>query len=115
MKLIIAVIQPTRLRSVQTALGKCGVERITILDSQEFPSEIAEVPIVRGEEMRARVRRKITIELAVNDDFVDRAVNAIFRAARTGKLGNDGDGKIFVLPLAEAIQLSPLVRGKGAI
>ena len=115
MKMIVAVIQPTRLRNVQQALGQCGVERMTILDAQEFPWHGAEVPIVSGARKRAEVRRKVTIELAVNDDFVDRAVDAIYKAARTGKLGNDGDGKIFVLPLAEAIQLSPVVRGKGAI
>ncbi len=115
MKLIVAVIQPTKLRAVHEALEKIGVDRLTISDGQEFASHEDHVFISRGLETRATMFRKINLEIAVNDDYVERTINAIETAAKTGKLGNDGDGKIFVLPLAEAIQFSPEKRGKEAI
>jgi len=114
-KLIIAVIQPTKLRAVQQALSTVGVERMTITDSQEFPRLGGRVPITRGVEHRADVSRKVNLEIAVNDDFVEKTIEAICTAAKTGQLGNDGDGKIFVLPTSEAIQLTPDRRGKSAI
>ena len=115
MKMILAVIQPTKLRAVQEALFKVGVERITISDSQEFVE--AEEPVIggRANEYSARIHRKITLEIAVNDDFVDKTIATICEVAKTGTLGNDGDGKIFVLPLGEAIQFSPETRGQSAI
>ena len=115
MKLIIAVIQPTKLRAVHEELSKIGVERLTISDAQEFASSEDRVRITRGEATGATMFRKINLEIAVNEDYVERTIEAIEKAAKTGKLGNDGDGKVFVLPLAEAIQFSPEKRGKEAI
>ena len=115
MKFIVAVIQPTRLRAVKQALVHVGVERITICDSQEFAKHIDRQPFYRGLEYRTNILRKITLEIAVNDDFVERTIETIERVARTGSHGTDGDGKIFVLPLAEAIHVSPDERGPGAI
>ncbi len=115
MKLIIAVIQPTKLRAVKEALAEIGVGRITICDSQEFAQGEGRVPIYRGIPNRTDVHRKITLEIAVNDDFLGRAVDTIIQVARTGQRGNDGDGKVFVLPLVEAIQFSPETRGPGAV
>lgn len=115
MKMIVAVIQPTKLRAVERALATVGVERFTIVDSQELARHGGRVPISRGVEYRTDILRKITLEIAVNDDFVERTIDTICQVAKTGKLGNDGDGKIFVLPMDQAVQLSPDRRGPGAI
>jgi len=109
------VIQPTKLRAVKQALTKVGVERVTICDSQEFARHTGRIPLYRGVPYRADILRKITLEIAVNDDFLDRTVEVIERVARTGRRGYDGDGKIFVLPLDQAIQFAPETRGPGAI
>ena len=115
MKMILAVIQPTKIRAVQEALQKFGVERITICDSQVYARDEGEIPIFRGVPNRAELLRTVTLEIAVNDDFLARTVETICDVARTGRAGNDGDGKIFILPLEEAIQFSPEQRGPGAI
>ena len=107
MKLIIAVIRPTKLRAVHEELARIGVERLTISDAQEFASSEERVFISRGGATGATVFRKINLEIAVNEDYVERTIDAIEKAAKTGKLGNDGDGKVFVMPLVEAIQFSP--------
>ena len=115
MKMIIAVIQPTRLRAVQEALAKVEVTRITICDGQEFAKREDKVPIYRGQTPDTKILRKIVLEIAVNDDFLDVAVDTILNVARTGHRGNDGDGKVFVLPMHDAVQFSPVVTGKGAV
>ena len=115
MKMIIAIIQPTKLRAVKEALAQISVGRVTICDSQEFAHADARVPIYRGIQIRADVLRRITLEIAVNDDFVDRTVDTILQAARTGVQAAERDGVIFVLPLDQAVQFDPESRGPGAI
>jgi nitrogen regulatory protein PII len=115
MKLIIAVIQPTRFRAVQAALIRQGVERVTVCDSQEFRSMEGRPPIFRGVRFESDVLRKITLEIAVNDDFLERTIATLETVGRTAIHGADGDGKIFVLPLCEAIHFHPEKRGPGAI
>ena len=115
MKLLIAVIQPTRLRALQEALTKVGVDRVTVCDAQEFAKREDKVPVYRGRSPETDIFRKISLEIAVNDDFLETAIETIRNVARTGQLGNDGDGKIFVLPLGETVQLSSEDRGKSAI
>jgi nitrogen regulatory protein P-II 1 len=115
MKMIIAVIQPSKVRAVKGALEAIGIPRITICDSQEFARYTGRDPIYRGVEYRADILRKITLEIAVNDDFLERAIEIIQRVGRSGAYGSDGDGKIFVMPLAQAIEFHPEKRGPGAI
>lgn len=115
MKIIIAVIQPTRLRALTEALSRVGVTRYTICDAQEFAKREDKIPIYRGMETQSSVVRKVTLEIAVNDDFLDITVDTIIRIARTGHRGNDGDGKVFVLPLDETIHFFPETRGKSAV
>ncbi len=115
MKMIIAVIQPTRLRAVQEALTRVGVERVTICDAQEFAKREDKLPVYRGNSPATTVFRKVALEIAVNDDFLQATVDTIINVARTGHRGNDGDGKVFVLPMDEAVQFSPETRGKSAI
>lgn len=115
MKMVIAVIQPTKLRSVQEALERAGVERITICDAQGFGRQRGQKEMYRGVEYKANLLRKVTLEIAVNDDFLEKTIDIIAQVARTGTEGEIGDGKIFVLPIEEAIQIDSAVRGKQAI
>ena len=113
--MIFAVIQPTKLRAVKHALTGIGVTRITICDSQEFAKHVGREPVYRGMEYRTDVLRKITLQIAVNEDFLDRTIETIEMVAKSGPQGNDGDGKIFIMPLSDAIIYSPETRGPGAI
>lgn len=115
MKLIFAIIQPTKLRAVQEALYEAGVERITICDSQGFGRQKGQTAMYRGVEYRSYMLRKIMLEIAVNDDFLEKTIDIVTKCAKTGPEGNIGDGKIFVLPLEETIQISPALRGPGAV
>ncbi len=118
MKLVIAVIQPTKLRALKQALTQIGVKRITICDSQEFAKHVDREPVYRGMEYRTDILRKLTLEVAVNDDFLQKTIETIESVARTGTLGDegsDGDGKIFVMNLDEAVSYHPETRGPGAI
>lgn len=115
MKLVVAIIQPTKLKPVQEALAKVGVERMTVCDAQGFGRQKGHTERYRGVEYKTQLLRKITLEIAVNDDFLDRTVETIISVARTGPEGNLGDGKIFVLPMEQAIQIGGVERGPGAI
>ena len=115
MKMIVAIIQPTKLRPVQEALQRIGVERMTVCDAQGFGRQKGHTETYRGIEYTTQLLRKVTLEIAVNDDFLDRTMKTIIEVARTGPEGNIGDGKIFVLPMDEAIQIGGLDRGPGAV
>jgi len=115
MKLVVAIIQPTKLQAVQEALVKVGVERMTVCDSQGFGRQKGRTETYRGVEYKTHLLRKIALEIAVNDDFLERTLDTIINVARTGPEGNIGDGKIFVLPMEQAIQVGGRERGPGAI
>jgi len=115
MKLVIAIIQPTKLDAVQEALRRLGVSRFSVGDAMGYARQRGLEPTYRGNEYKANLLRKVAIEIAVNDDFLERAIDCIEQVARTSKEGNIGDGKIFVLPMDEAVQLSDGQRGPGAI
>jgi nitrogen regulatory protein P-II 2 len=115
MRLILALIQPTKLKAVQEALAKIGVERMTVCDAQGFGRQKGQAAMYRGAEYKTNLLRKIALEIAVNEDFVQPTIDTITQAARTGPDGNIGDGKIFVLPVEEVIRLSDTVRGPEAV
>ena len=115
MKLVVAIIQPTKLKPVQEALAKVGVERMTVCDAQGFGRQKGHTETYRGVEYKTQLLRKVTLEIAVNDDFLDRTLDTIISVARTGPEGSFGDGKIFVLPMEQAIQIGGKERGPGAI
>lgn len=115
MKLVVAIIQPTKLKPVQEALAKIGVERMTVGDAQGFGRQKGHTETYRGVEYKTQLLRKVTLEIAVNDDFLERTVETIISVARTGPEGSFGDGKIFVLPMEQAIQIGGKERGPGAI
>lgn len=115
MKMIIAIIQPTKLTAVKEALAKVGVERLTICDAQGYGRQRGQTAMYRGIEYKTNLLRKIALEIAVNDDFVDRTIDTIISIARTGPEGNIGDGKIFIVPLAESIRIGDTTRGPEAV
>jgi nitrogen regulatory protein P-II 1 len=115
MKLILAIIQPTKLAAVREALQRVGVERMTVCDSQGFGRQRGQTATYRGIEYKTNLLRKVSLEIVVNDDFLERAVDTILQVARTGSEGNIGDGKIFILPADEAITIDNETRGPSAV
>ncbi|MCG8586180.1 MAG: P-II family nitrogen regulator [Pirellulales bacterium] len=115
MKLILAIIQPTKLKAVREALVKVGVERMTVCDAQGFGRQRGQTVTYRGNEYATNLLRKVTLEIVVNDDFLERTIDTISDVARTGPEGTIGDGKIFVMPADESISLAGEVRGPEAV
>jgi nitrogen regulatory protein P-II 1 len=115
MKLLLAIIQPTKLSAVRDALVEVGVERMTVCDSLGYARQRGRTATYRGVEYQVNMLRKISLEIWVNDDFVERTIETLLRAARTGSEGQIGDGKVFVFPTEEAIAIGSGVRGPGAI
>jgi len=115
LKLITAIIQPTKLRAVKEALEKAGVERMTVCDAQGFGRQRGQTEMYRGVEYKTFLLRKVVLEIAVNDDFLQRTIDTIVNVARTGAEGNIGDGKIFVQPMEEVIQIGGTARGPEAV
>ena len=99
MKLIIAIIQPNKLEAVKAALTEVEVFRLTVMDCQGFGRQKGQREVYRGHEFAINLVRKVQLQIAVNEDFVEPTVAAIIRAARTGDEGEIGDGKVFVLPM----------------
>jgi nitrogen regulatory protein PII len=115
LKLVIAVIQPTKLNAVREALEKLEVTRLTVCDAQGFGRQRGRTEMFRGHEYATALLRKVVLEIFVNDDFLDRTIETICNTARTGVEGTIGDGKIFVLPADKAIQINDGARGPGAV
>lgn len=115
MRFLIAIIQPTKLSAVREALHKIGVTRMTVCDAQGYARQRGQTGMYRGNEYKTNLLRKIALEIVVNEDFLERTVETLTQVARTGPDGNIGDGKIFVMPAEEAIEISPTKRGPEAV
>lgn len=115
MKLIVAVIQPTKLDAVLKALSRIEVGRLTICDAMGYARQRGHLETYRGHEYKTNLLRKVSLEIAVNEDFVDRTIACLEEFARTSSEGHIGDGKVFVLPMEETIQISDGSRGPGAV
>ena len=115
MKLIIAIIQPNKLEDVKAALTEVEVFRLTVMDCQGFGRQKGHTELYRGREFAVNLLRKVQLQIAVNEDFVEPTVNAIMEAGRTGPEGRIGDGKIFILPLHDCIRIRTGERGPEAI
>jgi nitrogen regulatory protein P-II 2 len=115
MKLIIALIQPTKLEAVKEALSHVEVFRLTVMDVQGFGRQKGYTEVYRGHEFTVNLLRKIELQIAVNEDFVEPTVNAIIQAGRSGPDGKIGDGKIFILPMDDCIRIRTGERGPEAI
>ena len=115
MKLIIAIIQPNKLESVKAALSDVDVFRLTVLDVQGFGRQRGQVETYRGHEIAVNLLRKVQLQIAVNEDFVEPTIAAIVKGGRSGDHGEIGDGKIFVLPMDECVRIRTGERGGEAI
>ncbi|MEW5835715.1 MAG: transcriptional regulator [Lysobacterales bacterium 13-68-4] len=102
MKLVSAVIKPFKLDDVREALADVGVQGITVTEVKGFGRQKGHTELYRGAEYVVDFLPKIKLEVAVADEQLDRVVEAIQNAARTGKIG---DGKIFVSPLDQVIRI----------
>lgn len=102
MKLVSAVIKPFKLDDVREALADVGVQGITVTEVKGFGRQKGHTELYRGAEYVVDFLPKIKLEVAVVDEQLDRVVDAILQAARTGKIG---DGKVFVSPLEQVIRI----------
>jgi nitrogen regulatory protein P-II 1 len=112
MKLIVAIIKPDRLEAVKQELYDADVNLITVNEVLGHGRQMGVTEVYRGIKEMGNLLRKIRLEIAVNENFVEPTINAIIKGAQTG---NIGDGKIFVLDLAECIRIRTEERGGTAI
>ena len=111
-KLIIATIKPFKLEEVREALTEAGVRGMMVTEIKGFGSQSGHTEIYRGAEYVVNFVPKIKLELVVNDSEVEKIVETLSRAARTGKIG---DGKIFVLDVAQAVRIRTDERDEDAL
>lgn len=112
MKMIIAMIQPHRLNDVKQALFKAEVYKMTITNVLGAGQQRGFTETYRGVETEVNLLKKVRIEIAVNDNFVQPTVDAIISGARSGQIG---DGKIFILPLEQCYRIRTGEQGEQAI
>ena len=112
MKLIIAYIQPHKLKDVKEALYKAQVCKMSVTNAMGCGEQHGYEESYRGIKFEVSLLKKVRIEIAVNQDFVENTINAIIEGAKTGQIG---DGKIFVLELSECIRIRTGEKGKRAI
>jgi nitrogen regulatory protein P-II 1 len=112
MKKIEAIIKPFKLDEVKEALHEVGLQGITVLEAKGFGRQKGHTELYRGAEYVVDFLPKVKIEIICADDLVDRAVEAIVNAARTGRIG---DGKIFISSIEEVIRIRTGERGENAI
>lgn len=115
MKLIIAIIQPGKLSAVKEALTHVEVVRLTVMDCQGFARQRGQTVAHREQECSVNLLRKVQLQIAVNEEFVQPTIDAIVEGGRTGESGEIGDGKIFVLPMDDCIRIRTGERGNEAI
>jgi len=112
MKLIVALIKPFKLEEVKEALAAVGAEGLTVTEVKGFGRQKGHTEIYRGSEYTVDFLPKVKIEVAVADALAAKVIDAIVAAAKTGKIG---DGKVFVLPLEQAIRIRTAETGEQAV
>jgi nitrogen regulatory protein PII len=112
MKKIEAIIKPFKLEDVKDALSTLGVEGMTVLEVKGFGRQKGHTEIYRGSEYTVDFLPKIKIEVVLADQMVNPAVEAIIKAAKTGKIG---DGKVFVTPIENAVRIRTEETGEQAV
>lgn len=112
MKQITAVIKPFKLDEVRESLAAVGVSGLTVTEVKGFGRQKGHTELYRGAEYVVDFLPKVKVELVVADDSVENAIEAIVKAARTGKIG---DGKIFVSEITEAIRIRTEEKGDSAV
>jgi nitrogen regulatory protein P-II 2 len=112
MKMVTAIIKPFKLDEVREALSAIGVQGITVTEVKGFGRQKGHTELYRGAEYVVDFLPKVKVEAAIATELLDRAIEAIEKSAKTGKIG---DGKIFVFDVAEAVRIRNGDRGESAI
>ena len=112
MKLIKAIIKPFKLEEVKEALAEIGVEGMTVTEVKGFGRQKGHTEIYRGSEYTVDFLPKVMLDISVSSELAPKVVETIAAAAKTGKIG---DGKLFVLPIEEAIRIRTDEKGKAAL
>ncbi len=112
MKMIVAVIKPSRLDNALEAVAAAGASGLTVTEVRGYGRQKGKTEIYRGAEYEVKLLPKVKLEVAVSEDILDKVVEAISRAANTGKIG---DGKVFVLDLEAALRIRTGERDAAAI
>jgi nitrogen regulatory protein P-II 2 len=112
MKLITAIIKPFKLDDVRKAIGEAGVQGVTVTEVRGFGRQRGHTEIYRGAEYAVEFVPKTKIEIAVDDALVEQVVEAIMKAAQTGKVG---DGKVFVFDLTQVVRIRTGERDASAL
>ena len=112
MKLISAIVKPFKLDDVRAALSEIGIAGLTVYEVKGFGRQKGHTELYRGAEYVVDYIPKTKIEIAVEDDQVDAVIEAIIESARTGKIG---DGKIFIMPLENAVRVRTSESGASAL
>ena len=112
MKMVTAIVKPFKLDEVREALSAIGVQGVTVTEVKGFGRQKGHTELYRGAEYVVDFLPKVKIEAAVDESIVDRVIEAVESAARTGKIG---DGKIFVSPLEQVVRIRTGETGKDAL
>ena len=115
MKLIIAIVKPEKLTDVKQALVQANVGKMTVSNVIGCGAQGGYTESYRGAFTEVNLLDKVRFEIAVNDDFLEKTIETINQIARTGPEGEIGDGKIFVLPMDDVLQVGGKERGPEAI
>lgn len=115
MKLIIAYIQPEALTPVKQALYEKEIFKVSVTNALGCGQQKGYHESYRGADLEVNLLKKVRLEIAVNEDHVDATIKAIIKGAKTGETGKIGDGKIFVLELADCIRIRTGEKGSTAI
>ena len=112
MKIITAIIKPFKLDDVRQTLGEIGVQGLTVSEVKGFGRQKGHTELYRGAEYVVDFLPKVKLEVAIDDDLVDQAIEAITSSANTGKIG---DGKIFITPLEQVVRIRTGESGPAAL
>ncbi|SRR6266404_432619 len=112
MKKIEAIIKPFKLEEVKDALGQIGIEGMTVIEVKGFGRQKGHTEIYRGSEYTVDFLPKVKLEIVLSDEKIESALEAIVKAARTGKIG---DGKVFVSHIEEAVRIRTDEKGEAAV
>ncbi|MET0546762.1 MAG: P-II family nitrogen regulator [Caulobacterales bacterium] len=112
MKLILAIIKPSKLDAVLDAVSAAGANGLTVTEVRGYGRQKGKTEVYRGAEYEVKLVPKVQLEIAVSDDRCDAVVDAVMQSARTGKIG---DGKVFVLDLEQAVRIRTGERNEEAV
>ncbi len=112
MKLVVAIVKPSKLGDIKAALSEIGVQGITVGEVKGFGRQKGHDAVYRGREYHVEFIPRLRLEVAIEDALAERVIQTIERAARTGEIG---DGKIFLFPLEEAVRIRTGERGEDAL